>query len=120
MAFAILGGTGVEIVTFHHFQLTFSGIAFVLPNHQMKFLQPSYVRLILFSEMPAREGWVCDFESGQVCLNFRMSGWLYFSPAQHSADTQYEPEVDHTSGRDSGQLRLLKTRINHCDRVRYF
>ena len=65
------------------------------------------VKLILFSEMPAREGWVCDFESGQVCLNFRMSGWVYFSPVKHSADTQYEPEVDHTSGRDSGQLLCI-------------
>ena len=60
------------------------------------------VSSIPFSEIPAREGWVCDFESGQICLNFRMSGWVYFSPVQHSADTQYEPEVDHTSGRDTG------------------
>ena len=65
------------------------------------FPEPTF-RSIPFSEIPAREGWVCDFENGQICLNFRMSGWVYFSPAKHSADTQYEPEIDHTSGRDTG------------------
>ena len=76
----------------------------VLFFQAIRYKLPSFcnVRLVEFSEIPAREGWVCDFESGQICLNFRMSGWMYFSPAQHSADTQYEPEVDHTSGRDSG------------------
>ena len=47
-------------------------------------------------EIPAQEGWICDFESGKACGNFNGSGWVSFSPKLHTVDTQYEPEVDHT------------------------
>ena len=60
---------------------------------------------------------MCDFESGEVCGNFRSSGWILFLPKIHLSDTEYEPEVDHTHGNDNGN-GCLHLRIQGLEKRR--